>query len=76
MSKRPAQQTDGHIHKLMLRKKDLKHCARQCRVVFFLMEKNKKRDMNVFYYKKAQNQSRPLLDSNETGKQNKTKLSV
>lgn len=32
--------------------------------------------MNVFYYKKTQNQTKPLLDSNETEKQNKTKLSL
>lgn len=42
-------------------------------VIFFFIEK-RKQDMNVFYYKKPQNQTKPLLDSNETEKQNKTKL--
>jgi len=38
--------------------------------------KNKKRDTILFHYKKAQNQTKPLLDSKETEKQNKTKLSL
>ena len=32
--------------------------------------------MNVIYYKKQQNQTKPLLDSNETEKQNKPNLSL
>lgn len=63
---------------MLRKKKGLKHYVQYCRVVFFLNEKKKKqeRDMNVFYYKKTQNQTKPLLDSNETEKQNKTKLSL
>lgn len=42
--------------------------------IFFNLKKKTRRDMNAFYYKKPQNQTKPLLDSYETEKQNKTKL--